>query len=100
MIRYQLVCPKDHSFEGWFRDSAAYDTQAKNGLLACPTCNAKKIAKAPKAPAISKNGEHAEDAANPAHLSNSGNGTVCPCPDEKPVGGIDTGLVELRLVAH
>lgn len=63
MIRYQLVCPKDHSFEGWFRDSAAYDTQAKKGLLACPTCNSKKIAKAPMAPAISKKGELAEAAA-------------------------------------
>jgi hypothetical protein len=63
MIRYQLVCPKDHSFEGWFRDSAAYDTQAKKGLLVCPTCNSKKIAKAPMAPAISKKGELAEAAA-------------------------------------
>jgi hypothetical protein len=57
MIRYQLVCSKDHSFEGWFRDSAAYDTQAKKGLLVCPTCNSKKIAKAPMAPAISKKAE-------------------------------------------
>lgn len=63
MIHYQLVCPKDHSFEGWFRDSAAYDTQAKKGLLACPTCNSKKIAKAPMAPSISKKGELAEAAA-------------------------------------
>lgn len=63
MIRYQLVCPKDHGFEGWFRDSAAYDTQAKKGLLVCPTCNSKKIKKAPMAPAISKKGELAEAAA-------------------------------------
>jgi len=63
MIRYQLICPKDHSFEGWFRDSAAYDTQEKKGLLACPTCNATKIMKAPMAPAISKKGELAEAAA-------------------------------------
>ncbi|NOT42327.1 MAG: DUF1178 family protein [Alphaproteobacteria bacterium] len=57
MIRYQLVCPKDHSFEGWFRDSAAYDAQAKKGLLVCPTCNSKKIKKAPMAPAIAKQAE-------------------------------------------
>ncbi|MFM9864982.1 MAG: DUF1178 family protein [Micropepsaceae bacterium] len=63
MIRYQLICPKDHSFEGWFRDSAAYDTQAKKGLLACPTCSSKKIAKAPMAPSISKKGELDEAAA-------------------------------------
>lgn len=63
MIRYQLVCPKDHGFEGWFRDSAAYDAQAKKGLLVCPTCNSKKIKKAPMAPAISKKAELAEAAA-------------------------------------
>ncbi len=62
MIRYQLVCPKDHGFEGWFKDSAAYDKQAKKGLLVCPTCSSKKIKKAPMAPAISKKAELAEAA--------------------------------------
>src|SRR5262245_2230952 len=62
MIRYQLVCKKSHSFEGWFRDSAAYDTQAKKGLLVCPTCNSKKITKAPMAPAVSKKADLAEAA--------------------------------------
>ena len=68
MIRYQLVCPKQHSFEGWFRDSAAYDAQAKKGLLVCPTCNSKKILKAPMAPAVSKKGELAEAAAHAQKL--------------------------------
>ena len=63
MIRYQLVCKKNHSFEGWFRDSAAYDTQAKKGLLSCPSCDSKKITKAPMAPAVSKKGDLAEAAA-------------------------------------
>jgi hypothetical protein len=54
MICYQLVCKKNHSFEGWFRDSAAYDKQEKKGLLVCPTCNSKNVSKAPMAPAVSK----------------------------------------------
>lgn len=54
MICYQLVCKKNHSFEGWFRDSAAYDKQEKKGLLVCPTCNTKNVSKAPMAPAVSK----------------------------------------------
>ena len=62
MIRYQLVCKKNHGFEGWFRDSAAYDTQAKKGLLSCPTCNSKSVKKAPMAPAVSKKSELAEAA--------------------------------------
>ena len=62
MIRYQLVCKKEHSFEGWFRDSAAYDQQAKKKLVTCPTCGSTKIEKAPMAPAVSKKAELAEAA--------------------------------------
>ena len=54
MICYQLVCKKDHTFEGWFRDSAAFDTQARKGLLVCPTCNSKAVSKAPMAPSVAK----------------------------------------------
>lgn len=54
MICYQLVCKKNHSFEGWFRDSAAYDQQEKKGLLVCPTCSSKSVSKAPMAPAVAK----------------------------------------------
>jgi hypothetical protein len=43
MIRYQLVCKKDHAFEGWFRDSTAYDTQAKKGELAEAAVKAKAM---------------------------------------------------------
>jgi len=52
MIAYQLKCRNGHAFEGWFRDSAAFDTQAADGKLVCPTCNSKKIGKAVMAPAI------------------------------------------------
>ena len=62
VIRYQLVCKKNHSFEGWFRDSATYDAQSKKGLLACPTCSSKQVKKAPMAPAVSKKNELAEAA--------------------------------------
>ena len=65
MIRYQLTCKKEHSFEGWFRDSAAYDQQAKKKLIACPVCGSAKVTKAPMAPAVSKKGALAE-AANKA----------------------------------
>ena len=38
MIRYNLVCAKGHAFESWFANSAAYDKQARRGLLECPAC--------------------------------------------------------------
>jgi hypothetical protein len=52
MIAYQLKCRNGHSFEGWFKDSAAFDSQAAGGKLACPSCNSKKVEKAVMAPAI------------------------------------------------
>jgi len=54
MIRYELKCRKDHVFEGWFQDSAAYDTQAAAGKIVCPVCNSRKITKAPMAPSIAR----------------------------------------------
>jgi len=53
MIRYALACDKGHTFESWFQDSAAYDKQAKRGLVACPHCGSAKVEKAIMAPRIS-----------------------------------------------
>src|SRR5215475_6341219 len=53
MIRYALVCAKGHSFESWFPNSAAYDKQAKRGLVTCPACGDTKIEKAIMAPKLS-----------------------------------------------
>lgn len=52
MIRYALACEEGHAFESWFRDSRAFDSQAKGGLLACPACGSLKIEKQIMAPAI------------------------------------------------
>ncbi len=56
MILYDLRCRKNHVFEAWFRDSAAYDDQAEAGEIACPTCGSKKVEKAPMAPRLAKGG--------------------------------------------
>jgi len=52
MIAYQLQCRNGHAFEGWFKDSVAFDAQAAEGKLICPACNSKKVEKAVMAPAI------------------------------------------------
>ncbi|MEJ1977374.1 MAG: DUF1178 family protein [Acetobacteraceae bacterium] len=54
MIHYQLRCGSDHAFDGWFRDSAAFDAQAQRGLLTCPVCGASDVARALMAPAVGK----------------------------------------------
>jgi hypothetical protein len=54
MIHYDLRCAKDHVFDAWFRDSAAFDELARQRKLVCPTCGSKKVTKAPMAPRLVK----------------------------------------------
>jgi hypothetical protein len=66
MIRYTLRCDRDHTFESWFQDSAAYDTQVKRRLVGCPVCDSVKIEKAIMAPRIVSKKGRAEPAPVPA----------------------------------
>jgi hypothetical protein len=52
MIHYDLICDKGHAFDGWFRDSAAYDEQAGRGLVTCSVCGSAKVEKQLMAPGI------------------------------------------------
>ena len=50
MIKYQLMCDKSHKFEGWFGDSAAFESQQEAGLLTCPVCGSADVRRALMAP--------------------------------------------------
>lgn len=52
MIHYQLRCDDGHEFEGWFRDSASFDSQAAGGLLSCPRCGTTQVGRGLMAPAV------------------------------------------------
>src|SRR5688500_7728724 len=52
MIRYDLTCDKGHEFDGWFRDSQAYDEQSRERLVACTACGSTSIAKQLMKPGI------------------------------------------------
>ena len=54
MIKYDLSCNNEHSFEVWFRDSAACDEQVAGGEVLCPHCGSTDVRKALMAPAINK----------------------------------------------
>lgn len=53
MIRFSLVCERDHEFEAWFRSNDDFDTQMKRGFVECPACGSKKVGKALMAPSVS-----------------------------------------------
>ena len=57
MIRYALRCERGHAFDSWFQSSAAYDSQRKRGLVACPVCESIKVDKAIMAPRIVRKGK-------------------------------------------
>lgn len=52
MIRYDLICDKAHEFDGWFADSASFDTQQQRGLVACSLCGSTSVQKQLMAPGI------------------------------------------------
>ena len=52
MIHYQLRCQRDHEFDGWFKDSAAFERQAARALIQCPECADTKVSRALMAPAL------------------------------------------------
>jgi hypothetical protein len=54
MIRYALRCDRDHTFESWFQNSAAYDKQSKRGLVTCPVCSSAKVEKTIMAPRLAR----------------------------------------------
>ena len=45
MIKYNLICDKDHEFESWFSDSLKFEKLKKKKLLECIYCSSKRIEK-------------------------------------------------------
>ena len=83
MIRYALACSKGHTFESWFQNSAAYDKQAKRGLVECPHCGDSKVEKALMAPTLSgtkKRGRPAMPASIPAPAAEAAPAAVSETP--------------------
>jgi hypothetical protein len=56
MIHYQLRCVGEHAFDGWFKDSTGFETQAAAGLISCPSCGSTAVTRALMAPSIPRKG--------------------------------------------
>lgn len=52
MIKYRLVCGRDHEFDGWFAGSETFDAQVSDGEIACPMCAGTDVRKALMAPSV------------------------------------------------
>lgn len=47
-----LQCSHGHGFEGWFASNEAFETQLAAGLVECPMCGGKEVAKMLAAPRL------------------------------------------------
>jgi hypothetical protein len=91
MIRYALLCEKGHAFESWFQDFAAYDKQAKRGLVNCPHCGSTKVEKAIMAPRLGGSRKGAAPVEAPAETP-----AAAPAPEKAPVAIISPQEQEFR----
>jgi hypothetical protein len=58
VIRFSLVCEREHAFEAWFRSNDDFESQKKRGFVDCPACGSHRIEKALMAPAVSTGRSH------------------------------------------
>jgi len=78
MIHYSLICEQGHGFDSWFQDSAAFDTQAKRGLVTCPHCGSAKVEKAIMSPRLSSSRKRKA----PAETPESAPVATAPAPEK------------------
>lgn len=95
MILYSLRCHKDHIFETWFRDSAAYEGQAEAGAIECPVCGSKRVEKAIMAPSVAKTAGRSrsrdgDDVTATSGAAGSGAPAAAAAPPQVSVSGATT----------
>jgi len=55
---FNLCCDFEHPFEGWFASHEEFDRQLDAGLVQCPVCGSRAIAKRLSAPRLNISGAH------------------------------------------
>lgn len=92
MIVFNLQCAKKHSFESWFKDGAAFERQAKRGLVECPYCGSNKVEKALMAPRLSGTKKSRKRADAPENLP----AALGPDPATAKAAELHRQMAELR----
>ncbi len=69
MIKFNLKCSGNHSFNSWFRSADAFEKLNTSKLLSCPICGDADVAKAVMAPQVRPSRTAAQ---KPAPLTNAG----------------------------
>ena len=56
MIVFDLGCPNQHRFEGWFASNEDFERQQKHKLVACPLCGNTGVSRVPSASYVKTGG--------------------------------------------
>jgi hypothetical protein len=56
MIHYTLVCEEGHQFDGWFKDSASFESQCERRQISCPFCASASVTRGVMAPHVARGG--------------------------------------------
>ncbi|WP_299307195.1 DUF1178 family protein [uncultured Croceicoccus sp.] len=90
MIVFDLCCQSaDHRFEAWFRSSADFERQKRDGLLMCPQCGSADVEKAVMAPAVGRKGNR-DSGTPPVHTPRGNAPGSAPVP-AFPAAGAERG---------
>jgi hypothetical protein len=95
MIRYLLKCPRRHEFDIWFKNSADYDSQSKQGLVTCPACGSDQVEKALMAPSLGR-GTRKGDKTAPAEAPPAEAPSPAASADKRPVAMMSPQEREFR----
>lgn len=71
MIRFNLKCTCEATFEGWFRSNADFEAQIDSGFLTCPSCGGANVTKALMAPNVTGTKRNRETVAQEAAMAAS-----------------------------
>ncbi len=53
---FNLRCPREHAFEGWFASEDDCAAQAAQGQIGCPLCGETEVRRVPSAPRLNLSG--------------------------------------------
>ena len=60
---FDLVCARNHHFEGWFASADQFATQNEAHQIRCPLCDSDEVRREPSAPRLNLGGEGGPTAA-------------------------------------
>lgn len=86
MIAFDLICARQHRFEGWFASSQDYDRQLSAGLVACPACGDAHIEKALSVPNVGRKGNQRSDGTASQDVTAVSNSPAMPAAVEEMLG--------------